>query len=188
MIAVAGPSGRRERQEQAQPEKAPRPLHRRHIGVDTGNIGRHEADRDLKRARQHARVPGNEHAAAHRRRKPLVCVDRDGVRQLDPGEDAAQPLGRDQRSAPGRIHVVPEFGAAGDLRTGRQRIDHARVGGPGSGRDHDRHAALRAVGSQRVAQGIRVHASGSIGGHKTHRGASDTRLVRDLEPGKMALL
>src|SRR2546422_3462063 len=34
--------------------------------------------------------------------------------------------------------VVPESGAAGDLRTRRQRIDHASVGRPGGGRDHDR--------------------------------------------------
>jgi hypothetical protein len=46
--------------------------------------------------------------AAHRRCKPLVSIDRNGVGFLYTGEHATQSVGCDERPAPSHIHVEPK--------------------------------------------------------------------------------
>ena len=187
VFAVAGPSGRRERQKQAQPEKASRPLNRCHIGVKIGDIGGHVTGRDLEGGRQHVRVPGDEHAAAHRRREPLVGIDRQRVGLLDACERTPQPVGRDERAAPCRVHVVPETHS-------RAISAHSLSGSiipafvvPAVAAISDGNAALRAIAATASAQRFRVHASGSVSGHQMHCGATYARLMSNFKPRKMAV-
>ena len=77
------PSGSAERQEQAQPEKPPRPLDGVQIWIQLRDAGGHEVGRDTECFAQHLRVARDEHAAAHRGREPFMRVDRYGVGQLD---------------------------------------------------------------------------------------------------------
>ena len=69
-----------------------------------------------------------------------------------------------------------------------QRIYHSRVSRTCRGRDHDGNASARAIADDRIFQSVLVHASKSIGCDQSHSRSAYSRLVRDLEPGKMALL
>ena len=148
-------------------------------------IGGHEVGSDAKCLAQQRRVSGDEHAAAHGRGQPLVRIDGERVRQLDACEEPAQPIRAQRRPTPCGIDVAPQAVLARDLRTLRQRIDHAAAGGAGRGRDEHRHQPLLAILGHALRERARVHAAMAVGGNEPQRGAPDTGLVHDLEPGGM---
>ncbi len=83
--------------------------------------------------------------------------------------------------------MEPETKAVGNLGASRQRIDHPRIGGAGGSADHHRRAARGPIARHGVAQRTPVHATLPIGCHKANGGAADPRLMRDFEPGEVAV-
>ena len=105
-------------------------------------VGQH-----LERGPQRPPV-AHEHAAALERLvEPLVRVERDRVRKLDPGQQGAICEGRE--AAVGPVHVQPHAALAAGLGKLGQRVDRARVGRPGVRGQEERRAAGRDVGTHR---------------------------------------
>ena len=108
------------------PDEPAGPLDRGHIRIQPHVIGRHEARGHVERGRQYVGPAGDEQPAPHCHRQPLMRVQRNGIRGLDPRQHSAPNVGHQHRATPRRIHVEPQPGRPRDGAAFRQRVDHAR--------------------------------------------------------------
>ncbi len=112
---------------------------------------------------------GQEHPATHRRRKPFVRVDGEGIRRFEARQRAAQPVGRDQGAGPGGVNMTPKAMATRNIDTVRERIDHSRICGAGSRDDHHRDVSGHPISDDRLLQSRDVHAAEAVGRDEPHR-------------------
>ena len=193
---VPGASGGGERHEHLQADEAPGPLRAREIRV--GGVGaRHVAGGHAEGAREVARVAGEKHARAHRRREPLVGVDRHGVGPLDPLEQRPQPLGEADRARPSGVDVEVQAELPAEAGDRRQRVDDAPAVVPAvattkNGRSPAERSRSTAARSASTSS-LRSPSDGDTprGGlpEPRHAGRLDERVVRlagDVERGPLA--
>ena len=108
--------------------------------------------RDLERAPQQGAVADEKAAALVRLVEPLVRIDRDRVRQLDPGERLASALGQRREATVRSIDVQPGTGGAADLGDLRQRIDRPGARAATADGDEERPQPGGSIGLDRSAE------------------------------------
>ena len=116
----------------------------------------------ISKPRRSARAVADEQRAdLDRLVQPLVRVERDRVRELDPGERLAAALGEAGERAVGAVDVQPHALLAADLRQLGERVHRAGSRRAGVGDDHQRRAARRR--SAAIALAARRAASAPAG-------------------------
>ena len=143
--------------------------------------------------RAQQRAVADEHAAALERLvEPLVRIERDRVRKLEPAQGAARPLAENGEAAVGRVDVKPDAVLAADPGELGQRVDGAAVRGASVRRGEQREAPGAQVGLDRGGQRLRREPERRVARQHAHllrpepehpgpAGDRRMRLVRDVE-------
>ena len=113
--------------------------------------------RDRERVPQLGAVADEQAAALVRLVEPLVRVERDRVRVLDPGELPAPALVEHREPAVRRVHVQPHVLLVAQLDEIFQRVDRAAVRGAAVRGDEERLATGRDVGLHRRLEQVDAH-------------------------------
>ena len=141
----------------------------------------------MKCLRQEVGASRDENRASHGCRQPFVCIDGHGVGALDTVQQAAQAIRRQHRTAPCRVHVQPQCLLFRDVGAGMQRVDHAGPGGSGGRNDHDGNCPSGTILGNGLEQRLRVHPPAAVGGYELERAAADAGLMRNFQPGDVAV-
>ena len=132
------------------------------------------------RAAESARVADEQRARAVGQEQPLVRIERDRVRALEPAEGVPPALGEDEEPAVGGIHVQPQPLRARELGRGLEVVHRARVR---RARAHDQEEGTASGGPirrHRLRQGIEANPESLVGGDGAH--------ARRREPGQQGRL
>jgi len=123
-------------------------------------------------------VPQEDAAARVRRVQPLVWIERDRIRALDPGEERAKIVGEDRGATVGSVDVQPKIKLAGKIGEFGERVDRACGDGPGGRDDRERARARRYVGFDRAPDLRELHSELGICRDVSHGVGSQTQHVR----------
>ncbi len=144
---------------------------------------------DLVRLRQPPLVAHDHRARRRRDVQPLVGIEGDRVRALDPTERGPQ-RGHERRDpAVGGIHMEPEPVFLADVGDLLQRIDRARRHGPRRRHDDDRSRAGSEVLLDGPAERVDAHPELSVDRHFSHGASAEPHhvggaLVDDVRLGR----
>ena len=81
--------------------------------------------------------------AIERREEPLVGIDGEGVRSVDPLEERSRALGRERREPVGAVDVQPQAVPGGDVCDPHEVVDDPRVRRPRGCDDREHTAEVR---------------------------------------------
>ena len=126
-------------------------------------------------AAQRLAVADEQRAGPVGQEEPLVRVEDDRVRALDPREGRRPSAGEEEEPAVGRVDVEPEPLARGEIRERRQVVDRARVRRAGVADDE-----------KGVRPAARSAASAAASASRRIRKRSSDAISRTLPPGNPA--
>ena len=106
-------------------------------------------------------VPHQEAAGPVRQEHPLVGIEGDRVRPVDPPEQRASPAGELEEPPVGAVHVKPQPLLPSHRAHVRQGIHPPRVGRSGAGHNQERPQAVRPVLLDHLAK--LLHIEGQVG-------------------------
>jgi hypothetical protein len=107
--------------------------------------------------------------APHRHGKPLVGVERDGIRAFDTRKNAAKLRRHNRRTTPSCVHVKPQVLASTEFRKRRQGIDNSRAGGAGGACNHKWSESLLAIRVDLGRERIHIHPAVRIQRNRANR-------------------
>ena len=126
--------------------------------------------------------------ALHRHGEPLVRVERERVRALEPGVARRERRVRRADRAVGAVDVEPQALGLAEVGHRVERVDRARVDRPRARRHAEGPAPGRAVRADGVAERLHVQAEVLVHGHGSHRVSTEPQHLGGLPDAAVALL
>src|SRR5262249_50080461 len=125
--------------------------------------------------------------ASHRRREPLVGIDGDRVRKLDPRKGTPQVIRGNEGPGPSCVHVKPKTMLSRERGARFERIDHAGARSPGCCCHHYGKPAVGPIMLDRRGELMCIHTPCAIRGDHLSAGSAKSCLLGNLDPCEMAL-